>query len=84
LNTNKKNKLENLSENCETNLMILINVSLAHMGTVAREAFYRLIRLKKFVSRFFPRTVQLAFFRLHLVLHACVQTCPFTVEGKKN
>ena len=28
----KKNKLQNPSENCETNLMILINRSLTHVG----------------------------------------------------
>ena len=32
LDTNKKNKLQNPSGNCETNLMILINRSLAHVG----------------------------------------------------
>jgi hypothetical protein len=30
----------------------LINPSLAHVGTVALKAFHRLIRLKRFVSRF--------------------------------
>jgi hypothetical protein len=32
LDINKKNKLQNPSENYETNLMILINLSLAHVG----------------------------------------------------
>jgi hypothetical protein len=49
--TNKK-KLQNPSENCETNLMIIINLSLAHGATVALKAFHGLIRLKRFVSRF--------------------------------
>jgi hypothetical protein len=35
-----KNKLQNPSGNCETNLMILINPSLAHVGTVALKAFH--------------------------------------------
>jgi hypothetical protein len=47
-----KNKLQNPSGNCETNLMILINPSLAHVGTVALKAFHGLIMLKRFVSRF--------------------------------
>jgi hypothetical protein len=33
------------------NLTILINMSLAHAGTVALKAFHGLIRLKRFVSR---------------------------------
>jgi hypothetical protein len=32
LNTHKKNKLQNPSRNCKTNLMILINPLLAHAG----------------------------------------------------
>jgi hypothetical protein len=35
-----------------TNLMIIINPSLAHAGTVALKAFYGLIRFKRFVSQF--------------------------------
>jgi hypothetical protein len=34
-----KNKLQNSSGNYETNLMILINPSLAHVGTVALKVF---------------------------------------------
>ena len=48
LDINKKTNYRN----CETNLMILINRSLAHVGTVAFKAFHGLIRLKRFVSRF--------------------------------
>jgi hypothetical protein len=32
---NKKNKLQNLLVNCETNLLSLINLSLAHVCIVA-------------------------------------------------
>jgi hypothetical protein len=49
---NKKNKLQNPSGNYETNLMILINLSLVHVGIVALKAFHGLIRLKRFVSLF--------------------------------
>jgi hypothetical protein len=45
-----KNKLQNPSGNCETNLMIVINPSLAHVDIVALKTFYRVIRFKKFVS----------------------------------
>jgi hypothetical protein len=41
------------SGNCEINLMILINLLLAHVGTVAFKGFHGLIRFKRFVSRFF-------------------------------
>jgi hypothetical protein len=36
--------------NCEMNIIILINSSLAHEVTIALKAFNRLVRLKRFVS----------------------------------
>jgi hypothetical protein len=48
----KKYKSQNLSKKRETNLMILINLLLAHVGTVAFKTFHRLIRLKRFVPQF--------------------------------
>jgi hypothetical protein len=50
--TNKKNKLQNPSENCETNLMILINPSLAHIGTIALMDNHGLIMLKNLSQDF--------------------------------
>ena len=45
-------KIHSSSGNCETNLLRLINPSLAHVSTVALMANHRLISLKTFVSRF--------------------------------
>ena len=47
--------------------MILINRSLAHVGTVALKAFQGL----KDSSRDFQPNCAISFFRLHLMLHAC-------------
>jgi hypothetical protein len=49
---------------------------------VALKVFYGLIRLKRFVSRFFSRTVQLIFFIY--VYYSMRQTYHFAVEGKKK
>jgi hypothetical protein len=49
--TNKKNKLQNLSVIHKTNLLSLINPSSAHVYCSITLSNHRLIRLKKFVSQ---------------------------------
>jgi hypothetical protein len=50
--------------------------------TVALKAFYVLIRLTR-SFRYFSENCAISFFRLRLVLHACVQTFDVIDGGKK-
>jgi hypothetical protein len=72
--SNKKNKLQNSSVIHETNLLSLINSSLAHVYCSTTLSNHGLIRLKNLSRKIILICVFSFVNSLYLILHACVQT----------